>query len=202
VILLSLGRYVLFGMVAALALGAGGALAPPGRAAGQPQPTLVLSPSSGPCDATVDVVGTGFQPGAYIPIDLGAPHSNVTMARLALATPGPDGEFNVQVAFGSLGCEAAARDAELDYPGEPADLVIFAGYDPTRLFVMAQAAYHYTTTTPSVARVLPPAGDGSGVQRGSGVGAVIAGLAGVGAVLLAAGLSAAALAARMRRQRC
>ena len=36
------------------------ALAPPRGAAGQPQPTMVISPSSGPCDAAIQVSGSGF----------------------------------------------------------------------------------------------------------------------------------------------
>ena len=50
--------------VALVALAAGGvlALASPGRAAAQQEPTLVLTPPSGPCDALVEVKGSGFEP--------------------------------------------------------------------------------------------------------------------------------------------
>ena len=189
---------ILLGAIALLVA----ALAPPGRAAAQPQPTLVISPASGPCDAAVEVKGSGFEPGSEVPLDLAGPHSDVAIGRLAVATAAPDGGFSVQATFGPLGCEAAARDTEVARPGEPRDLGVFAGHDPTRLFVMAGADYHYTTTTSSIARVLPPAGDGSGVQRGSGATAVIAGLAGVGALLLTAGVWARATASKIRRRRC
>jgi hypothetical protein len=130
-----------------------------------PPPVMLISPSSGPCDGTVEVRGSGFEPGSQIPLDLAGAHSDVAIARLAVATAGSDGEFDVEVTFGPLGCEEAAQDTQLDDPGEPKNLGIFAGYDPARLFVLAQAEYHYTTTSPSVARVLPPAGDGSAVAQ-------------------------------------
>jgi hypothetical protein len=179
-------RFVVLGAVVLLTVGL---LLPPGPAAAQPQPTLVLLPSSGPCDATVEVAGSRFEPGTQIPIDLGAPHSGVALGHLGVATAGPDGHFTIGATFGSLGCEAAARDAELDDPGEPKDLVIFAGYDPARESILTRAPYQYTTTTPSVVRVLPPTGDGSAASQGSGLVAVFAGIAGAGALLLGLGLS-------------
>ena len=53
------------------------------------------------------------------------------------------GQFDVEVTFGPLGCEEAARDTQLDDPGEPKNLGIFAGYDPSSLlFVLTRAEYH------------------------------------------------------------
>jgi hypothetical protein len=179
--LLSLGRYVLFGMAAALAAAAGGVVAPAGGTAAQPQPTLVISPASGPCDATVEVKGSGFVPGNEIPLDLAGAHSGVSVGRLAVASAGPDGEFSVRVTFGPLGCEVAARDTEVGHPGEPKDLGVFAGYDPARESILTRAVYRYTTTAPSIARALPATGDGSAALRGSRLTAVSAALAGVGA---------------------
>jgi len=187
-------------VVVLLVVAAGGMLVPP-RAAAQPQPTMVISPASGPCDATVEVQGTGFEAGGQIPIDLGGPHSDISIARLAIAGAGPDGQFRVSIALGSLGCQAATIDAQLDRPGEPKDIVLFAGADPARMSVITRASYEYTTTTASVARVLPPAGDGTAALRGSGPTALIAVLAGVGALLLVAGLCARAAAGMRRRRR-
>ena len=100
--------YVLLGMAAALVVAAGGALAAAGGAAAQPQPTMVLSPSSGPCDATVEVKGEGFQPGEEVPLDLARPNSNDVMGRLSVETADGNGEFSDRVSLGELGCEAAA----------------------------------------------------------------------------------------------
>jgi hypothetical protein len=198
--LLSLGRYVLLGIVVALAVAAGGVLAPPGGAAAQR--SMVISPSSGPCDATVEVTGTGFVPGNEIPLDLGGAYSDVPVGRLAVASARSDGQFSVQIKFGVLGCEVAARDTELGHPGEPKRLGIFAGYDPARGSILAEAMYSYTTTAPSIGRALPAAGDGSAAPGRSGPTAASARAVAAGAVLLVAGLCGCAAAGAMRRRRC
>jgi hypothetical protein len=199
--LLSLGRYVLLGIAIALLVAAFGSF---GGAAAQPKAavTMTIYPSSGPCDATVEVTGTGFVPGNEIPLDLAGAHSDVSVGRLAVAIAGPDGEFSVRVTFGALGCEVAARDTQVGHPGEPKDLGIFAGYDPARESILTRAVYRYTTTAPSIARALPATGDGSAASGRSGPTAVSARPAAVGAVLLVAGLCGCAAAAGMRRRRC
>jgi hypothetical protein len=151
---------------------------------------MVISPSSGPCDATVEVRGSGFEPGSQIPLDLGGAHSDVAIARLAVATAGPDGEFGVELTLGPLGCEEAARDTQLDDPGEPKNLAIFASYDPARLFVLAQAEYHYTTTAVSPQpHALPSTGTGPSDPSLPLAWLALAGpLAGVGLVLVVASL--------------
>jgi hypothetical protein len=161
--LLSHGRYVLLGMVAALAWAAGGVLAPPGGAAAQPQPTMVLSPSSGPCDASVEVTLTGFSPSTPVPIDIGRPHADGSIGTVTTVMTDANGQFRGQVTLGGLGCEAASFDDLLDGPGDPKEIHMWAGYQPARRFVPARSVYTYTTTESSpgvVPRALPRTGGG------------------------------------------
>jgi len=151
---LASARHVLFGVAAVLAVVASsGVLAPAGGAAAQPQPqpTMVLSPSSGPCDAMVDVSGEGFEPGAEIPLDLANPGTDRVMGRLAVATADSDGKFSAHVSLGHLGCDAAALHYRFGSPGSPRVIEIFAGYQPDVFFVAARARYWYTTTAVSPA---------------------------------------------------
>jgi hypothetical protein len=150
---------------------------------------MVITPPSGPCDATVEISGTGFEPGSQVPLDLGAPHSDVSMGRLGVADVTPDGRFSVEVSFGPLGCEAAATDMELDDPGEPRDLVIFAGAEPERMFAITRGSYEYTSETvqgPPVDR-LPSTGYGT-TQSSRGPLVVILAVGVMGVMALAAAL--------------
>jgi hypothetical protein len=169
--LLSLGRYVLLGMVAALALATGGALAPP-RATAQPKPTMVIIPSSGPCDAAVEVRGRGFPPASgpldYVVLYLVQPGTaDVNADSLSSAYVEPDGTFSEWVGLRERGCEAAALDSQAEQPARyllaaaarrPDTSVEPGGRIPG---IMAVAQYTYTTTTPPpppVMAISPPGG--------------------------------------------
>jgi hypothetical protein len=113
------------------------ALAPPGGAAAQSEPTMVVSPSSGPCDGTVELRGSGYPADADIRVSLGRPHSEGDFAVLASALTGATGDFHVAVDLGSLGCEAAALDERLSGPGVRKYLFILA-YVPPAPFMGGQ----------------------------------------------------------------
>jgi len=157
VMLLSHGRYVLLGMVAALAWAAGGLLAPGGGAAAQPQPTIVLSPSSGPCDGMVKVMGSGFlgQPGLRFYLvqpgtaDISADFLNSTYVK-------GDGTFSQFVWLDRRSCDAAALDSRSEQPTGHLTFAFTAAFtagEPTlqpgdRIpSIIAVAQYAYTTTT-------------------------------------------------------
>jgi len=133
------------------------ALAPPGGTAGQPQPTMVLSPSSGPCDATVEVTGAGF-PASSLTESLGLyllrpGTTDVNVGILNAAVVGQDGRFDEWVPLREHGCEEAALDARAQPPA--GDLLIAARSGQTAVppgdripNIIAVAQYTYTTTTP------------------------------------------------------
>jgi len=160
VMLLSLGRYVLFGMVAALAGAAGGTLAPAGPAAAQPQPTMVLSPASGPCDATVEVRGSGFPlpsgPMESLGLYLLQPGTaDLNMGVLNPASVQRDGTFSEWAPLWKRGCEAAALDGKAEQPTGNLFIAARSGETPVgpgeRIpNIIAVARYAYTTTTPHV----------------------------------------------------
>jgi hypothetical protein len=127
----------------------------------QPEPTMVISPPSGPCDGTVEVTGSGFEPGTTVGLNLARPHSEGAMAKLGSVTADPAGDFSLAVSLGAVGCEAAALDTRADGPGEPKDLQIYASYEPTRPRIAAWAVYTYSTTSPSSPpSTFPGAGSG------------------------------------------
>jgi hypothetical protein len=152
------GRYVLLCMAVALLA----ALAAPDRAAAQPQPTLVLSPASGPCDATVEVTGEGF-PLPRGPLESSALYlvqpgtADVSMEILNPAFVDQDGTFRQWAPLWKRGCEAATLDNQAEQPN--GRLLIAAtssfegpGVSPGERIpnIIAVARYTYTTTTPHV----------------------------------------------------
>jgi len=157
--LLSLGRYVLFGMEAALAVAAGGVVAPAGPAAAQPQPTMVISPASGPCDATVDVTGNDFPAskgleslGLYL-LQPGSSDVNMAILNAAVVHPEGGGGFTQSLPLREHGCEAAAMDAEAEQPAGYLAIVAAPGEAAVQpgeriANIVAVAHYAYTTTTP------------------------------------------------------
>jgi hypothetical protein len=184
--LLSLGRDVLFGMVAALAAAAGGAAGlAPRHAAAQPQPTLALSPSSGPCDAAIEVSGTGFPvpsgPLSAVVLYLLQPGSaDVNAGSLDSVAIDRDGTFSRWVTPWKRGCEAAALDSNSPKPS--GHFVIAATLLPSHPLqageripnILAVAQYAYTTTAihvPTEALSISPARgpcDGTVAITGSG----------------------------------
>lgn len=129
-------------------------LAPAGQAAAQPEPTLVLTPASGPCDAVVDVTGTGFEPSGSLVLYLVQPGTaDVSMRTLGGGTAGPDGSFADEIGPGAPRCDAAALDSEAE---EPSGYIVIAAAAPGKLVhlgqripgIIAVAHYVYTTTAP------------------------------------------------------
>jgi hypothetical protein len=158
---LASARHVLFGVAAALAVAAGGTLAPR-HAVAQPQPTLVLSPSSGPCDATVEVKGSGFPvssgPAETLRLYLIQPGTaDISMDILNPAFVQPDGTFRQWASLHTSGCEAAAMDSRA---GQPTGHLLMAASSSLEHSgvprgervpnIIASVRYQYTTTTPYV----------------------------------------------------
>ena len=151
-----------------------------------PIATLTLSPSSGPCDATVQATGTLFEPGSDVTLLLARPGSEGSMGTLAQVRADANGGFVNTLTLGTLGCQAAAFHAG---PGEPNQLqVCGVAYQAARC-----ATYAPTTTVPvegGSPSALPQAGQGGTSPRVDiRPMAVVAALLGV--VLLTGGLFAA-----------
>ncbi len=154
----------------------------------QPQPTMVLSPSSGPCDATLEVTGHDFTPNAAIVLYVGAPKSDGRLGTLATLATGPAGEFSVTAGLGVLGCRAAGLDAH--YSGYLSIGADFPDPAANGENILTRTEYTYTTTTLSPApQVLPSTGTGVEAGSGSAPWLLLAGiLSGIGLLLVAASL--------------
>ena len=181
--------------VALLALAAGAVLVPPspGSATAQPEPTLTISPSSGPCDATVEVTGHDFPPNTAIRLDMGHPGGDGKLGKLASLTSDSTGRFALGVELGALGCEAARLIKELGTGSE--ELWIFADLEerivePGRGIPPILTRTPYTATTTRVgaqplADALPDTGSGPAPSSMPLARLGLTGLlAGVGALLL------------------
>ena len=133
-----------------------------GTATAQPEPTLTISPPSGPCDATVEVSGSGFQP-TRAPVQvlvlylLQPGTSDVNMGSLNATVAEADGSFTQWAPLRQLGCKAAQVDSGAAEP--TGRLVIAAAWNfegpsvpPGEGIpdIIAVAQYEYTTTTPYV----------------------------------------------------
>jgi hypothetical protein len=176
--------YVLLGMAAALVVAAGGALAAAGGAAAQPQPTMVLSPSSGPCDAAIQVSGSGFPvpggPMESLGLYLVQPGTaDLNMGILNAAFVERDGTFSQWVGLQHGGCDAAALDNQSDQPTGNFFVAARSGEAPVAPGeripdIIAVARYTYATTAPHVSTealtISPSSGpcDGAVEVRGSG----------------------------------
>jgi len=139
---------ILVGAVALLVA----ALAPPGGAAAQPQPTIVLSPSSGPCDAPVEASGTGLVPRQDALVYLLQPGTtDVSMGLLTYGSVDQNGAFSQWFGLREHGCEAAVLDSQAEEPaGYLAIVAAEGGVQPGEHIpnIIATARYEYTTTAP------------------------------------------------------
>jgi len=177
-------RHALIVLLGAIALLVA-ALAPPGGAAAQPQPTMVLSPASGPCDATVQASGTGFPVGNLVLYLVRPGTTDVNMGILNGAVVHPEGEgssLSQAVPLWNHGCEAATLDSQLAQP--TGYLAIAAALAPApgggavqpgeRIpNIIAVADYRYTTTTPPpppVMAISPSSGPCDGTVEVTGTG--------------------------------
>ena len=154
-----------------------------------PTEALSISPASGPCDAAVQVTGSGFEPGMEVRLKLGRPGSDASLGTLASAVADEAGEFTVQFSLGELGCEAAELNMIVGDPTRP-ELAIWA-YPATRPTpvppgippVLAGVGYTFITTVPTAgppAQTLPTTGSGP-TDDGGTAAFIIAGLVGLAA---------------------
>ena len=135
-------------VVAILATALGFGSVPRQVAFGQTTPTLTLSPSSGPCDATITVNLSGFNPGETVPLDIGTPHSGALEARLEPAITDANGSYSGSRTLGEGGCSAATKESR--FTSDPVkSIVIAAGVDLRTQSLKARADYLYTTTIAS-----------------------------------------------------
>ncbi len=145
-------------------------LMPAGKAAGQPEPTMVITPSSGPCDAAVEITGRDFPPSTAIRLDIGGPGQSRAGSLVGLMTDS-NGRFGVNVVLGQLGCEAARLIEELGVG--PDEIWIIADLEerviePGRGIppILTRTPYTYTTTDAALQAapvVLPRTGSGPDV---------------------------------------
>jgi hypothetical protein len=163
------------------ALSAGGPVVQPGEripniiavaqyayttAARQPQPAMTITPTSGPCDATVEIAGRDFPASTAIHLDVAGGGGEATLGRLASLTTDPAGGFAASVSLGPLGCEAASAVERLG--AGPDELWIFADREVPVVLpgqqgippILTRTAYAYTTTAPRAPRALPSTGSG------------------------------------------
>jgi hypothetical protein len=162
------------------------ALAPVDSAVAQPQPTMVVTPSSGPCDAPVEVTGSGFDrsrlptegpgPALYL---LRPGTDDVSMGILNPVWIDQDGTFSAWAPLWKHGCEAAALDSQAEQPTSHLFVALSADGPTVELGeripnIIAVAQYAYTTTAPHVPtenlRISPTSGpcDATVEVRGSG----------------------------------
>ena len=157
-----------------------------------PPPIMVISPSKGPCDATVQITGRDFPPSTAIRLDVARPGEG-TLGKLTSLVTDPLGTFSVTVDLGSLGCEGARAVEALDPASQ--ELGVFAdlgqrvpipgtGIPP----ILTRTLYTYTTTAVSpegLLASLPPTGGGPDVSSVRPGPLVLAGaLAGLGVMLV------------------
>jgi hypothetical protein len=152
-----------------------------------PLSILTLSPSSGPCDATVEVRGQLFEPNSEIAIEIARPYSEGFLGTVGNIGADANGDFLASLPLGELGCEAAALEAQADPRGQRAELSI-CGAAYRRSYC---ATYSYTTTEVALeGPIIALPISGHGPQHGDRDGlwvALVLGLAG-GTILIAARL--------------
>jgi hypothetical protein len=159
-----------------------------------PRPTMVVSPPSGACDATVEVTGSAFQPGQEVSLGLKPPGFDVPLGTLATAVADARGQFVVVLTLGDLGCRAAQICITSLYPTEPQLQIVADPIPPPQQIGASLGFVVYTFTTTEVsrgeaARALPNTGAGPGDASAllSWV-SVAAVLAGVGLIMVVGSL--------------
>lgn len=161
-----------------------------------PTEALSIVPPSGPCDGTVQVSGSGFEPGLEVVLKLASPSGEFGVATLGSAVADDSGGFQVEFSFGQVGCRTAGLIREYGAGGELAVGAFPAVYPipapPGRPDPLAWLGYAFTTVSPGGAAVpgaLPQTGSGPGAEAGPPRWLVLIGpLAGLGLVLVMASL--------------
>jgi hypothetical protein len=160
----------------------------------QPRPTMVLSPASGPCDATVEVAGNAFPPRQDLGLKLRLPGSEDNVGTFGSAVTDPGGRFDGRFSLGELGCYAAQLYMRFRGPTQPQLEIVADTIPPPQQIGASLATVLYMFTTTEVgggqpARALPAAGSGPGNLSASLVWFVVAAvLAGMGLALVAGSL--------------
>jgi hypothetical protein len=163
----------------------------------QPQSSMTIAPSSGPCDATVEVTGRDFPPSTAIHLDVPEGGGEATLGRLASLTTDPSGGFALSVGLGTLGCQGAQFIEGLG--AGPHEFWIFADRQEPVILpgqagippILTRTAYTYTTTVVSggAPPALPSTGSGPGQpSRPVPWVPLIGGVAALGVILTAASL--------------
>jgi len=153
----------------------------------QRQPTMTITPSSGPCDGTVQITGRDFPASTAIHLDVGGGGGESTLGKLVSLTTDATGGFAVSVSLGTLGCEGGQWVEGLG--AGPKQFVILANREEPVIVPgqagMAGAFYTYTTTVPRVPQALPSTGSGPEERSTPRVWLPwLAGLAGMGLLLV------------------
>lgn len=132
-----------------------------------PPPVMAISPSSGPCDGTVEITGRDFPAGTAIRLDVGVPKGDGTMGTLATLVTASSGRFAVTVNLGALGCRAATLDDH--YSGQLWVLAVSEGPviepSPGVPPTFTRSPYTYTTMEVGAGTLpgaLPATGSGPG----------------------------------------
>jgi hypothetical protein len=104
-------------------------------AAAQERPQLVLTPPTGPCDATITATGIGFPPGASVSLELALPGSDVSALTYKVVTVDAQGGFVTEIVLGADGCHnvgQAGISIYADQADQPDDLELYtrANYVP------------------------------------------------------------------------
>ena len=139
------------------------------RRVAEPGPMLTISPSTGECDATLQVTGQHVPSASQVVVYLGNPGSEGAIATLGAPATSSSGDFSAAVSLGPVGCDAAALDASGKAPGDPHELFICVDIPSTPFPPgLTCATYAYTTTVPAGAAspsALPSAGQGGTSPR-------------------------------------
>lgn len=172
--------------LATVAAGSLLALVPPGKATVQREPTIVISPSSGPCDATLEVRGNGFPrphgpPGTLRLYLLRPGTADVSMGILNPAFVEADGTFSQWAPMYEFGCAAAELDSRAPEPSGHLFVAASSSFEETGVRpgeripnIIAVAQYEYTTTTVHVPTetldLFPPSGPCDATIEAKGTG--------------------------------
>jgi hypothetical protein len=126
---------------------------------------LVLTPDSGPCDATIQATGSGFPPDSAITFSLNRPYSEGYFASIGSTVSDASGAFSAEVTLSEVGCTVASRDEQFDSPGDPKEFGLTASVDAAPA-VGRSTQYTYTTVSvggsaPTAAAESPSGASGS-----------------------------------------
>jgi hypothetical protein len=119
------------------------------------EPLLTFEPASGPCNATVAAIGSGFPANASVQLALGQPDGDTEVAELAVVTADASGSFGTELTFPSVACDLGRSQLTVfaDQAGEPDDENIYtrATYNVTAAALPSTGSGGPDVARPSVA---------------------------------------------------